>query len=514
MMQKRPSTTDSEPELFLDAHLKTDLRRKSVRGAAVMLVAQWTRFVLQVGSAAILGRLLTPKDYGLVGMVTAVTSLFHVFEQLGLSSATIQQSKITVRQVSMLFWLNLASGAVIGLVLLGLAPMIAAFYGDDRLVWITFVLAATFVLGGAKVQHQALLKRQMRLTELAIIDLGSAFLGVAAGVFVAVQRGGYWALVAMYVTASLTSVIFTWLSCRWVPQLPSKGANVRGMVKFGAHLVMADILSYATRNLDNVLIGKVWGAGPLGLYSRAYGLLMLPLQQINSPLWTVAVPALSRLQSEPERFRKYYNRVSSGISFITFPLVMALAAVSEEVLWVVMGPQWTEAGKIFMVLAFAAMWQPLANTRGWVLVSLGRSKRMLQWACITTPLVILSFVVGLQWGPLGVATGYTALCFALVYPANRFMLRDTPIPLRDIFDVIWRPLLLGLAIFGTMWMFKQMTHFASPLWRLLSSLLAGMAVFLLAVGAWSGARKQAWELIELFKILKNSRKSREEVEGS
>lgn len=503
MLKDETSNTAPEAALFLDAHLRPDLKRKSVRGAAVTLAAQWMRFVLQIGSAAILGRLLTPKDYGLVGMVTAITAFFHVFENLGLSSATIQKSQITERQVSVLFWLNLASGTAIGLVLLVLAPFIAAFYGDARLVWITFVLAATFVLGGAKVQHQALLKRQMRLMELAKIDVGSALLGVATGVLVAVQGGGYWALVAIQVASSLSSMIFTWMSCRWVPRLPSKDGTVRGMVNFGAHLMMADVLSYATRNLDNVLIGRVWGSRPLGLYSRAYGLLMLPLQQINAPLWGVAVPALSRLQSEPERFRRYYKRVASGIAFITFPCVMALAAVSEEVLWIVMGPQWTDAGKIFAVLAFAAMWQPLASTRSWVLVSLGHAKRLLRWAFISTPLVLVSFLVGLKWGPLGVATSYTACCYALIYPAYRFMLRDTPIPLSDIYEVIWRPLLLGLAVFGSMCTLKQVAHLASPLWSALSSLLVGVAVFSLALGIWSGARKQALELFELYSLLKS-----------
>jgi O-antigen/teichoic acid export membrane protein len=316
--------------LFDTRGLSADLKGRSVRGGAVTLLAQGSRLAIQTISMVVLARLLTPADYGLVGMVTAVTGFAALFSDLGLSMATVQKARIDHHEVSTLFWINVALGLLIALVVSGLAPALAWFYGEPRLTLVTVVSAGLFLLGGLTVQHQALLRRQMRFGALAGIEILSLLLSVAVAIVAAVLHAGYWALVLMALAKAGGGVIGMWVACRWRPGRPTRRAGVGEMLRFGANLTGFHVLNYFARNLDNVLIGKVWGATALGFYSKAYGLLMLPLTQINTPISAAAIPALSRLCGEPARYRSYYLKCISLIALVTMPLAVFLVDLATR----------------------------------------------------------------------------------------------------------------------------------------------------------------------------------------
>src|SRR5579859_875512 len=159
-----------------------DLKGKIVRGGAAKICAQGTSFILRTGSLMVLARLLDPKDFGLVGMVTVFTGVLNLFRDFGLSQATVQRMDVTEEQISTLFWINVLMGIVLGVILAASAPLVAAFYREPRLVSVTLILATSFVFNGAGVQHLALLERQMRFTTLAAIDIislgASTFIGI------------------------------------------------------------------------------------------------------------------------------------------------------------------------------------------------------------------------------------------------------------------------------------------------------------------------------------------------
>src|SRR5580704_4963234 len=178
-----------------------DLKEKTIRGGAARLSAQAANFVLRLGSLMVLARLLGPKDFGLVGMVTAFTGVLTLFRDFGLSSAAIQRSSVTEEQISTLFWINLGVGALLGALAIALAPMVAAFYHEPRLTTVTMALAAGFLFNAAGVQHGALLQREMRFTALAVVNTAGLFVGSVVGVCGALAGYGYWALVAMTITS-------------------------------------------------------------------------------------------------------------------------------------------------------------------------------------------------------------------------------------------------------------------------------------------------------------------------
>ena len=383
---------------FETEYLKTDLKDRSVRGGIATVLGQVISFVIQIVSTTVLARLLVPDDFGLIAMVTAVTGFAVLFKDLGLSMATIQKTDITHEQISTLFWINLVFSCLVAVMLVMVAPVIAWFYGEPQLIHITFAFSLVFLLGGLTVQHQALLQRQMRFKALAVIQIISLTIGVTVAIFSAILGAGYWSLVIKQVISSFFITFGTWVFSGWRPGRPVRYAGVRRMLFFGGSLTCSGILNFMARNADKILIGKVKGSGPVGLYSKAYDLMMLPIMQINAPIIAVVIPTLSRLQDEPARYRKYYCKVVNLIAYATIPFVLGMAAVSEDLIHVLLGEKWLGASKIFMILAIAGVGQPVSNTLGAVLISSGQASRQMRWSLVASPIILASFILGLPWG--------------------------------------------------------------------------------------------------------------------
>ncbi|MBN1844392.1 MAG: lipopolysaccharide biosynthesis protein [Sedimentisphaerales bacterium] len=432
--------------------------------------------VIQIASTMVLARVLAPRDFGWIAMIYSVSGLLALGKDLGLSVAAVQRDRLTSRQASTLFWLCLAASLVVALLTAGLAPAIAWFYGQPQLVWLAIGLAGAYPLGGLGTIHQALLRRQMRFRPLAVIQVGQLSFGAAAAVISAFCGAGVWSLVVMAWAANAGSAVLSWLLCRWRPGRPGPIRQVRQMLSFGGHYTGQSLMNYLLRNVDNVLIGRFWGSGPLALYSKAYGLLLLPIHQINAPLLAAAIPTLSRLQTDPPRFRRYFLQALGGIALVTLPLVLFMVLMAEEVIGLVLGDQWVEAGRIFAVLGLSAFWQPLLNAAAWLYVACGRADRMFRWSLCATTVHIMGFVIGLAWGPLGVATAYTISIYVLALPSIWYACRATPVGLRDIFGRLWRPLaataLTGLVLGYVRWL-------GGDLWRT----VGGVLVMFAATGA-------------------------------
>lgn len=425
---------------FATDHLKNDLRGRAVRGGVTTVVGQGAQFIIQMTSTIVLARLLTPDDFGLVGMVTVVMGFIALLRELGLSQATVQRDHITHTDISTLFWLNIAAGVILALVTAALAPILAWFYGDHRLTRVALVLATGFIFSGVATQSGALLRRQMRFTALTIADLTALVTAVGAAIFLAARGGRYWAIVAQMMIFSASQATMVWILSGWRPGRPALTPRVREMLTFGANLVGFDLLNYFARNADNFLIGWRWGQTALGLYSKAYGLLLQPLRQINSPVSAVAIPLLSRLATEPDRYRRAYRSATDIVNLATMPGIAVLIVTSDWIVAVVLGPRWMEASHIFVYLGFASLVQPLANSTGWLFVSQARTGEMARWGLYSSPLITLSFVIGLPWGPRGVAIAYS-LCILCVIAPLLFSVVGSrgPVSTRDLYDSLRLP---------------------------------------------------------------------------
>ncbi|HEX8096767.1 MAG TPA: lipopolysaccharide biosynthesis protein, partial [Pyrinomonadaceae bacterium] len=468
---------------FRTDHLRAGLGRRTARGGALMMGSQGFKFVLNMLATVVLARLLTPQDYGLIGMVIVVTNFADLFRSLGLSAATVQKEDVSHAQVSTLFWINLAFGALTMLLTAAASPAVARFYAEPRLVPVTVAFAVTFLFGGLVVQHEAVLRRQMRFGVLATLELVSMLAGIVVAVVMAARGAGYWALVFNQLVLNFLYAAGVWLACGWRPSLPSKAAGVRSMLAFGGNITASRVLNFFARNLDNMLIGRYWGAQSLGLYAKAYQLLLLPLDQITGPLDGVVVPALSRLGDSPERYRRAYLRILEKVAMLTMPGIAFMIATSDWLVRVVLGPQWGETARVFAWLGLTGLLEPIGIAGGWALISQGRKGDILRLSLIHAPIAILSIVAGLPWGAVGVAAAYSTVGLLVRKPlVFWFVGREGPVRASDIYRAIAPSSCAALCVMAALFLFRRWAGVSEPLWGLAAcfAIACGVALFALA----------------------------------
>ena len=425
-----------------------DLKEKTIRGGLARLSAQGANFLLRLVSLMVLARLLGPKDFGLVSMVTVFTGALSLFRDFGLSSAAIQRGIVTDEQISTLFWINLLVGALLGLLSVAMAPFIAGFYHEPQLLGVTAALAVGFLFNAAGVQHGVLLQRQMRFTALAVINTVGLIVGTAIAIVGATAGYGYWSLVAMTLAMPLITTIGFWLSTAWVPGMPRRRTGVRSMIRFGGIVTLNGLVLYVANNLEKVLLGRFWGVDALGIYGRTYSLINIPTDNLNSAAGEVAFAALSRLQDDTSRLRSYFLKGYSLVLAITVPITVDCVLFADDIVFLLLGPKWMAAAPILRLLAPTIFVFAIVNPLGWLMVSLGLVERSLKIGFVIAPLMIAGYVLGLPYGPKGVAFAYSAVMVLWIIPAIAWCVYGTPISARDILLTASRPLASSIVASG------------------------------------------------------------------
>jgi PST family polysaccharide transporter len=417
-----------------------DLKQKTIRGGSARAAALVAGFVIRVASVAILARLLEPRDFGLLGMVTAFTGVLTLFRDFGLSTAAIQQTTVTEEQSSALFWINVLAGGILAALAAASAPFLGMLYHEPRLTGITLVVAISFLFNAAGVQHSARLQRQMRFTALAGIDVAAGLLSNAIGIAAAILGSGLWALVAIAVLQPLANTVGLWLAEAWIPRMPRRAAGIRSMLRFGGTLTANGLIMYIASNCEKILLGRAWGAQALGLYGRAYQLIRIPTDNLNSAVGDVAFSALSRIQDDPARLRSYFLKGYSLVLSLTLPITIACAIFAEDIILILLGPKWTQAAEIFRLLAPTMLIFAIANPLGWLLNSMGLVKRGLHIALVIAPLMLASYIIGLPYGPRGVALAYSVGALLWIVPVAAWCIKGTMISGPDMLLCVGRPL--------------------------------------------------------------------------
>jgi O-antigen/teichoic acid export membrane protein len=417
-----------------------DLRERAMRGAVARLCAQVTNLFIRVLSLAVLARLLSPKDFGLVGMVAVLTGVLSLFRDFGLSAASVQHATVTEEQSSTLFWINVLVGIVLFVTASGLAPVVATFYHEPRLRWVTVAMASTFMFNSLGIQHSARLQRQMRFTTLSVIDTGSWIASTVIAMAAAKAGWGYWALVAMSVTMPVTASAAFWLSSNWVPRMPSRRAGIGSMMRFGGTMTFTGLIVYLASNFEKVLLGRYWGAEAIGIYGRSYQLIRIPTDTLNGAVGEVAFSALARLQDEPRRLRSYFLKGYSLVLALTLPATAACAIFANDLTGFLLGPKWSSAALIFRLLTPTIFVFAIANPLGWLLSAIGMVVRSAKMSLVIAPLMIASYLVGLRYGPTGVAIAYSSVMLVWLVPVVAWSVHGTVISLRDMVTTVSRPL--------------------------------------------------------------------------
>lgn len=488
---------------FRTDDLLGDLRSRALSGGLITVAAQVTKLGLGLISAVVLARLLTPEDFGLVAMVGSITGFLVIFQDAGLSMATIQKVEITHAQVSNLFWINMGVSATLSLLVAALSPLVAWFYRDPRLVAVTLALAGAFAVSGAVVQHRALLSRRMWFKAVALIDISSAVVGVLVGIAMACLKCGYWSLVGMQLTIPLAQLALTLRVSGWRPQRPTRGSGTWSLLQFGASLTVASVFRSFTSGMDSLLIGRWYGAVAVGLYNRAAVLLIRPVDQLTGPFAAVFIPILSRLQGDPARYRKVFLQAYGAVTLLCFTVTGLFMALSRPVVLVLLGPKWESVIPIFAWFTVGGLSLPLYCVVICLLNTQGRGKDILTTGLIVSAATVGSIVAGLPFGPVGVAASLSSVWLLVRLPVLYYIVgRRGPVRTADLWEAPLRSMPSWVVVFGATYFTRRLlSPNIAPILQLCFCTPVGlMAGVLVTLGAPSQRREvfRLWELVEPF----------------
>lgn len=476
------------------------LSESAARGSAVTLFFQAIKLIVMLASIVVLARLISPDQYGLMAMAMAMIGVAEIFRDFGLSTAALQAKDLTAQQQTNLWWINLAIGTALTLVVFLLAQPIAGFYGQPALIPVIQVVSVIYLLGSASTQFRVHINRQLRFVALSTADIVPYALGFLAALGMALLGAGVWALVVQQIVAAFSGLILSVLFAHWWPGLPRR-ASMSHLVKFGLSLAATQTISYATRNVDSIALGRVWGANVVGTYDRAYQLMVMPLNQINAPLSKVAIPVLARLQDEKERLVAYVRQAQLVAIYVTAAGFALLAALGPQVVEVLLGPDWAPSGLIVSALAVGGVFRSLVQICYWIYMSQGLATAQLKYFAVAQPLLIAVTLAGLPWGAIGVAVAHS-IGFSLYWAASLLWVgRVAQIGVGPLFlDAARGVLLFGAPAGLAAWLAVTLTPAFNPVLEILIGVAAALLWFALSRTVFPRVRKDIGALARFAKL--------------
>ncbi|OQW92459.1 MAG: colanic acid exporter [Thiotrichaceae bacterium IS1] len=481
----------------------TSLKTQTLAGLKWSSLSQFGRQGMQLLTTIILARLLSPTDFGLVAMAMVVIGFVNIFNDLGLSAAVIQQKNPSSALLHSIFWVNVAFGTLVMLILFLSATWIGHFYQEPQVIPLLQILSLTFVISGLSTLPQALLQRQLAFQQLAKLEIGATLFASGVGISLAVTGHGALSLVYQTLAGAALTTLLLWNASHWRPQWIFDWAAVKMVSRYSLNLTGYSIFNYFIRNADNLLIGRYLGAQELGYYNLAYRILLYPLATISGVIGRVMFPTYAQIQEDDARFRRAYLQVASSIALITFPMMLGFIVLAEPFILTMFGTQWSPVILLVMILAPLGLVQSIGTTVGAIYLAKGRTDWMFKWGIGTGILAMTAFVIGLHWGIIGVAVAYAILSlFILAYPNFAIPFKLINLRVNELWLVIRLPLLSSLLMALTM----RGLQFILPAemstgWELVILVPVGCVTYLL----YSFLVNQA-QLLEVYTILKGESK--------
>ncbi len=421
-----------------------ELKQHAVKSAAITMFAQITGYLVQMIGTFWIARLVIPSDFGLVTMVTVFSLLLQNLGENGFTEYVLQKDKLDHQQVSNLFWLNCGFNTCLAVSFILFAPIIAWCYHEPRLYHISIAMSLCIVLGALPVQHLALLKRNMSFFRTSMNEVTSGLLSTVIAIAFAKAGFGYWAIVIRRVAMPFFMAIGGWVLCPWIPGLPKKSEDTYSILRFVFDTYGNFTVTYVSRNLDKLLIGKYYGVSSLGYYDRAYHLAMLLPNQLAGSLSSVSITTLSKLKDDKKRYKRNYKKILSIITFVAIPLSITLALTGQELVILLLGAQWETAGEIFRYFAPSIGLMIIHATSGWVHLSLGRADRWFKWGIVRVICASISIIIGLFWGPKGVAAAYSIYMTITLIPALLYAGKPIGVNLSFLLTILWKYMIAGV----------------------------------------------------------------------
>lgn len=467
-----------------------DLRARTISGVSWSALSQGVTQVITLTVSIVLARLLGPEAYGLIGMVTVFTGFASLFGGLGLGAAIVQRKELEPRHLDSGFWANAGFGSLMTLLMAGAAPLVAWFYNDPRLTLVTVTISLRFVIEGLSVVPRAVLTRGMRFQVLAMSSICSCVVAGLLGLVLALVGMGVWSLVVQTLGSSVAQLLILWRLGAWRPRWFFEWQACQDLFGFGASILAFDAFNYWSRNFDQLLIGRFVGSSALGIYSRAYTLMLLPLQ-VSRVVGNVMFPALSSIQDDRPRVKRAYLKATAIISLITFPMMVGLFAVADNFVIALLGTEWAEAIPIIQLYCWVGLIQSIVTTSGLIYTSQGRVRLYFWMGVVGAGANVAAFLVGIHWGIAGVAWAYTIRNIVTMIPFVVVPGRLIGLSLREVVRNLNSTFLCALIMGALVWgVGELLPHKMSHWLLLLIEVVVGICVYYLLV-IW--VKPKSWQ---------------------
>jgi O-antigen/teichoic acid export membrane protein len=453
---------------------------------------------LQMATTLVLAKLIAPSDFGLVGMTAVFLNFVGLFQDLGSSSSVIQIKETNEKLLSTVYWLNCFLGFLFMGIFYAAAGVISALYNEPRLTVIIYLLAWTFPIISIGSVQSALMERELGFKRISIFEMGATGLSSLVGIGSALMGMGALSLVFQSLVLSSCMTLLFVIFCDWKPRFHFSWVELKKIYKFSLNLTGFNIFNYFSRNADNFLIGKYLGAEALGWYAFAYNMMLVPLRNISNSTSRVLFPVLSKLQDDHKEFRSIYLDIVKHVALFTFPIVIGILAISKPFFMYFLGDKWMPALPVVYILMPLGFLQSVSSLNGSIYNAKGRSDLLFKYNVIFSSIIIASFVVGLQWGMIGVSAAYAISSLAVAYPNMKIPYKLVDLHPKQLAGILWPSLLCSCLMGVLVFLLGESFHWETiKAVKMAALVLTGIASYVLFT--WYLNRKGIMDLIGLFK---------------
>ncbi|MEO6027234.1 MAG: lipopolysaccharide biosynthesis protein [Candidatus Binatia bacterium] len=404
--------------------------------------------IIRAGFGVALARLLSPREFGLLAMLTIVTQFVAANADAGFEDALVQKPELSEAHRSSVFWAMMLIGGALTLALATAAPWFARFYDVPELRPLALALSPLFLLGAAGVVPRALLARRLDFRRPAALGCVAAAVAGVGAVMLAVRGFGVLSLAAQLLLTEAIETVLLFRACGWRPRDRFSMAALYDLFGFSAYRPLARTLGYWARNLDQLLIGKLLGSEQLGLYARAYGLARAPVVYVSRSIVAVMFPSLAKIQHDTARVRAVFLRTTGAVALATFPLCIGLAVSAEPLVVGALGEAWRDTIPALQLLSLAALVQSISTLSGVLYLSQGRPDLHLRVTALQRIATMAAIVAAVRWGLRGVAAAQVVAAVVSAVPTLTFAGELVGLRLRTLLASLWRVLLASLVMAG------------------------------------------------------------------
>jgi len=455
------------------------LRKQAVSGVKWSGTSMSIMTALQFITLAVLARLLSPSDFGLMGMIMVVIGFAQAFADMGLSNAIIQRQDVEEDHLSSFFWINVFTGIALFACILLCRPIAVLYFKQSDLSDYLIFAAFIFLITPVGQIFTTLLRKELRFETLSKVEIAGMVVYSVTAICLALADFGVLSLIFGQLIRSLFTVIILFIIFRktWLPRFHFSIKEIKSYLSFGAFQMGERVVNYLSANIDYIIIGRFLGPASLGFYTLAYQIMILPLSKINSIITRVAFPAFSKIQDDNTRMRRGYCKVINYISMISFPMLTGMLVVAPEFIRLVYGPKWESSIIILQIFCLVGAFKSLGNPVGSVLLAKGRADIGFYWNVFAVIMVSIAVIVGANWDIVGVAVAILTLQVPFFFIIQPIVNRLIDLKFTQYFKAILIPFVCSVVMLAGIIVLRIFMGNISTLPLFIIIIFAGMVIY-------------------------------------